>query len=150
MLFETKFWGPYYAAKYAVPYLNENSSITLFSGAAGIRPVPGLAVFGAVDGAIEALVRALSWELRPIRVNAVSPGFMATPLFDFMPVEQRDHMFEAAGAMLPTHRMGKPDDTAQAAVFLMQNGYSTGQTVYVDGGHCSVEYSDLVMSGGKA
>lgn len=73
-------------------------------------------------------------ELAPTRVNAVSPGVVRTGLWQNMPEAQRDAMFDNIGKALPVGRVGEPDDIAQAYLFLMREGFSTGQTVVVDGG----------------
>jgi NAD(P)-dependent dehydrogenase (short-subunit alcohol dehydrogenase family) len=78
---------------------------------------------------MEAFTRGLAVELAPIRVNAVSPGFVRTPLWNAIPHAQREAMYrETVG------RVGEADDIALAYLYLMQNTFSTGQTVVVDGG----------------
>ncbi|HVV69532.1 MAG TPA: SDR family oxidoreductase [Gammaproteobacteria bacterium] len=132
--FDSKFWGQYYAAKYAVPYINLGGSITLFSGCWGHRPVRGSAIPASINGAIEALARALAVELAPLRVNAICPGIVDTPLFSAMPENERKAFFEQTAKSLPVGRVGTPEDVAQTAIYLMVNGYTTGNTVFVDGG----------------
>ena len=51
-----------------------------------------------------------------------------------MTVEEREHLYESVGNSLPVGRVGEPHDIAQAYVFLMQEGFGTGQTLVVDGG----------------
>jgi NAD(P)-dependent dehydrogenase (short-subunit alcohol dehydrogenase family) len=80
------------------------------------------------------LTRALALELAPIRVNAVSPGVVRTNLWQNMTVAEREDMYEGVGKRLPVGRVGEPYDIAQAYLFLMQEGFSTGQTLVVDGG----------------
>lgn len=72
-MFEVKFWGQLSAAQEAVIHLNEKGSITFFSGHS-VHPTAGACVSDAINGAVEAMVRSLSVELHPIRVNAISPG----------------------------------------------------------------------------
>jgi NAD(P)-dependent dehydrogenase (short-subunit alcohol dehydrogenase family) len=91
-------------------------------------------VAASVCGTIEALTRALAVELAPIRVNAVSPGVVRTNLWQNMGADDREHLFENVGRSLPVGRVGEPDDIALAYLFLMQEGFATGQTVVVDGG----------------
>jgi NAD(P)-dependent dehydrogenase (short-subunit alcohol dehydrogenase family) len=93
-----------------------------------------LVIAASVCGTIEALTRALAIELAPIRVNAVSPGIVRTNLWQNMSSAEREQLFESAGKRLPVGRVGEAHDIAQAYLFLMQEGYSTGQTVVVDGG----------------
>jgi NAD(P)-dependent dehydrogenase (short-subunit alcohol dehydrogenase family) len=80
------------------------------------------------------LTRALAVELAPIRVNAVSPGVVRTNLWQNMSVKDRDQLYDRVGKSLPVGRVGEAHDVAQAYVFLMQEGFSTGQTIVVDGG----------------
>ena len=91
-------------------------------------------VASSVCGTIEALTRALAVELAPIRVNAVSPGVVRTNLWQSMSAAEREHLYDSVGSSLPVGRVGEPHDIAQAYLFLMQEGFSTGQTVVVDGG----------------
>ena len=132
--FNSKFWGQYYAAKYAVPHINQGGSITLFSGCWGQRPVRGSAIPASINGAVEALARALAVELAPLRVNAISPGIIDTPLFSSMPENERKAFFEQTAKSLPVGRVGTSEDVAQTAIYLMVNSYTTGNTVFVDGG----------------
>jgi NAD(P)-dependent dehydrogenase (short-subunit alcohol dehydrogenase family) len=85
-------------------------------------------------GGEASLTRALALELAPIRVNAVSPGVVRTNLWQNMTAEGRERLYESVGNSLPVGREGEPHDIAQAYVFLMQEGFSTGQTLVVDGG----------------
>ena len=79
--FEAKLWGPFAVIQAA----DVRGSIVLLSGVAAMTPARGGSVTAAVNGAIEALVRTLAVELAPVRVNAVSPGIVATPTWDGMP-----------------------------------------------------------------
>jgi NAD(P)-dependent dehydrogenase (short-subunit alcohol dehydrogenase family) len=83
---------------------------------------------------MDALTRALAVELAPVRVNAVSPGFVRTPLWGNIPETEREALFRDRGRKLPVGRVGEADEIAEAYVYLMRNGFSTGQTVVVDGG----------------
>ncbi|ACA40450.1 short chain dehydrogenase [Lysinibacillus sphaericus C3-41] len=78
-LFENKFWGQYYAAKYGASKILPNGSITLFSGVVAYKSMVGSAILGAVNAAISNLGQTLALELAPIRVNIVSPGIIDTP-----------------------------------------------------------------------
>lgn len=76
----------------------------------------------------------LRWELSPVRVNAVSPGLIATPLWSKMSEQSRQAMYEGAAARLPARRVGQAEDVANAIVYLATTTYATGSTVLVDGG----------------
>jgi NAD(P)-dependent dehydrogenase (short-subunit alcohol dehydrogenase family) len=132
--FELRYWAALAAVKYAIPHIRKGGSIVLTTGVAGRRPHKGWTVAASVCGAIEALTRALSIELAPIRVNAVSPGLVRTNLWQNMSVKDRDQLYEGIGKSLPVGRVGEAHDFAQAYLFLMQEGFSTGQTIVVDGG----------------
>jgi len=113
---------------------SKGGSIVLTTGVAGRRPHSGWVIAASVCGTIEALIRALAIELAPIRVNAVSPGVVRTNLWQNMSSEEREQLFESVGKRLPVGRVGEAHDIAQAYLFLMQEGFGTGQTVVVDGG----------------
>jgi NAD(P)-dependent dehydrogenase (short-subunit alcohol dehydrogenase family) len=91
-------------------------------------------VAASVCGTIEALTRALAIELAPIRVNAVSPGVVRTNLWQSMNAVDRESLYENVGKSLPVGRVGEAHDVAKAYLFLMEEGFATGQTVVVDGG----------------
>jgi NAD(P)-dependent dehydrogenase (short-subunit alcohol dehydrogenase family) len=107
-------------------------SITLMSGLYSTRPAPGGAFGAAAVAAVEGMTRALALDLAPIRVNAVAPGVIDTPLWDaFGP--QRQAVL-ARGAALPVGRVGRPEEVAEAVLFLMGNGFVTGTVLEIDGG----------------
>ncbi len=133
--FQSKFWGQYLAAKYGAPLVRPGGSMVFFSGIWSQRPPAGAAAIAAINGAIEALARALAVELAPIRVNAVSPGLVDTPIFAGMPPARREEMFRAFSEAAPVKRVGRPEDVAAAVLYLMGNSFTTGSTLYVDGGY---------------
>jgi len=132
--FELRYWSALATVKYGSPQIRKGGSIVLTTGVAGRRPHSGWAIAASVCGTIEALTRALAVELAPIRVNAVSPGVVRTNLWQNMSSSEREQLFESVGKRLPVGRVGEAHDIAQAYLFLMQEGFSTGQTVVVDGG----------------
>lgn len=132
--FELRYWAVLAAVKHASPHIQEGGSIVLTTGIAGERPHKGWTLAASVCGAIVSLTRALAVELAPIRINAVSPGVVRTTLWQNMPERERDGMYESVGKALLLGRVGEACEIARAYLFLMQEGYSTGQTVVVDGG----------------
>lgn len=134
-LFESKYWGQYHCAKYGIPQMRPSGSVTLFSGWLNRKPMPGTSTLATINGAIEALARTLAIEVAPIRVNAVVPGMIDTPLWSarLSPEQQREH-FANVGRALPVGRAGTADDVAHAVVYLMENGFTTGAVLDVDGG----------------
>src|ERR1019366_3139579 len=87
---EGKFWGAWRVARSAE--IRPGGSLTLVSGYLSIRPRPNSAIVGAANGAIESLARSLALELAPVRVNAVSPGIIDTPIRAAMPEAARRDM----------------------------------------------------------
>ncbi|MBG9546787.1 SDR family oxidoreductase [Cytobacillus firmus] len=132
--FDSKFWGQYITVRSALPYLNNESSITLTSGVYGIRPPQGATTLAAINSAIEGLARGLSVDLAPIRVNVVSPGIVDTPIYAGMPDNQRQTLFNDIAQQLPVGRIAKPEDIAETYVYLAKNGFTTGTAVLSDGG----------------
>jgi NAD(P)-dependent dehydrogenase (short-subunit alcohol dehydrogenase family) len=133
--FDSKFWGQYLAAKYGAPRLRAGGSIVLFAGMWSQRPPAKVSTIAAINGAIEALARALAVELAPIRVNAVSPGLIDTPIYSGMPTAQKEAAFKGFAAAAPVQRVGRPEEVAQTVLYLMTNTFTTGSTLYVDGGY---------------
>src|SRR5712671_5308457 len=131
--FDLRYWAALAAVKYGSKNIRNGGSIVLTTGVAGQRPHKGWVIAASVCGTIEALTRALALELAPIRVNAVSPGVVRTNLWQSMTAAEREDLYERAGNSLPVGRVGEPQDLAQAYLFLMQEGFGTGQTLVVDG-----------------
>jgi NAD(P)-dependent dehydrogenase (short-subunit alcohol dehydrogenase family) len=133
-VFDLRFWGAFMAAKYGSSHIRPGGSIVLTSGIAGRRPHKGGTVGTGICGAVEALTRALAVELAPIRVNAVCPGPVRTEMWGSLPEEEREAMFWGIGQVLSVGRAGEPHDLAHAYLYLMCEGFSTGQVIIVDGG----------------
>lgn len=131
---ESKFWGPINLIQNATSLLAENGSIVFFSGLASTRPTKGSAVISALNAGIEALTAALSIELAPIRINAISPGVVATPTWHFLPDEKRTRLMKSIAETLPVGRVGQPEDIPSAVFVLLENEWITGTTIRIDGG----------------
>ena len=131
--FETKFWTQFNVARHGSRKVRAAGSITLFSGISSRKGFPSLVVASAINGAVEALCRSLALTLAPVRVNAVCPGFVATPSHDTS--TGRKEVLARVASMLPVKRVGRPEEIAQAVLYLMKNEYSTGAVIDVDGGH---------------
>lgn len=129
---DSKFWGSYRAVRAA--RMAEGGTITLVSGFLSERPSAGATLQGAINAALEGLMRGLALELAPIRVNAVSPGLIDTPLWDDMPQARKHELMSGAANQLPAGRIGRAGDIANAVHYLMITGFATGSVVRVDGG----------------
>jgi NAD(P)-dependent dehydrogenase (short-subunit alcohol dehydrogenase family) len=129
---DSKFWGAYSVARSA--RIHAGGSLTFVSGFLSVRPSKTSVLQGAINAALESLARGLALELAPVRVNTVSPGLIRTPLWNKLPDESRQAMFDGAAQRLPAGRVGDAEHVAQAILFLAGNGFATGSTVLVDGG----------------
>ena len=114
--------------------LPARGSIVLTSGTIGVRPTPGAALAASGAGAIEGLTRGLAVELAPIRVNAVRPGVIRTPMWDRIPEPQRETLFTTLAERTLTKTIGEADQIAATHLFLMENRFVTGTVLTVDGG----------------
>jgi hypothetical protein len=94
----------------------------------------GAAIAAGGAAAIEGLTRGLAVELPPVRVNAVRPGAIRTPLWDPVPVERRTALFAALAERTLAKTVGEPRQIAAAQLDLMDNRFVTGTVLTVDGG----------------
>ncbi|KXO01783.1 short-chain dehydrogenase [Bacillus thuringiensis] len=127
-----KFWPQYYAVKYAIPFLSNSGLIVLMSGAFSQRPLKEAPAYGACNGAIESLGKALAVELAPIRVNVVSPGTIRR---EHEQNENRLTAYEAYKSLSLVKRPGHNDEIAHTVLYLMQNSFTTGNVLFPDGGY---------------
>ncbi|MBT6117783.1 MAG: SDR family oxidoreductase [Rhodospirillaceae bacterium] len=135
--FDSKFWGPFWAAYQARTHIRRGGSITFYSGVANRRPIEGYTMGGAVDGAIDAMTRSLAWEFHEagIRVNCVSPGIIDTGIGQAIRTAEEWAAWERYNSeRQPVRRLGHPEECARAGLYLMTNGFVTGEILAVDGG----------------
>ena len=128
--FNVRFWGALAVVKYACRTIAEGGSITLTGGMLAHRPLKGAPLATAVAGAIEHLTRGLAVDLAPVRVNAVCLGVVLTGRTNTLPPD----LLRVLTARLPLPRGGEPAEAAEAYLYLMRGGYTTGQVLLVDGG----------------
>lgn len=132
--FDAKFWGHITTVQAVLPHVAANGSITLIGAITARAGMPGTAGIAAINGAVEALIKPLATELAPIRVNAVSPGFIDTPWWSDMPDDARQELFTQTAAALPVGRIATADDIAQVVVLAATNPTTTGTIIEADGG----------------
>jgi NAD(P)-dependent dehydrogenase (short-subunit alcohol dehydrogenase family) len=133
-LMESKFWGQYHCARAAAPLITQGGSITFTSGIRSRRPTRGTEAFTVVNMAVEGMARALAVELAPVRVNAVAPGTVETPVFDFMPADVRAQRLRGAADQTTVGRVGQPAELAEVFLMCMTNGFLSGTVIDADGG----------------
>jgi NAD(P)-dependent dehydrogenase (short-subunit alcohol dehydrogenase family) len=132
--FDGKFFAHVRVVRAAAPHLSQDGSVTFLSAASARSAAPGTAGLAAANGAIEAMVPPLAAELAPVRVNAVSPGVIDTAWWAGIPADQRAALFEGYAAGTPVGRIGRPEDVADAVLYLAGNGFVTGTVLDVSGG----------------
>jgi NAD(P)-dependent dehydrogenase (short-subunit alcohol dehydrogenase family) len=132
--FEEKVYPHFAVAQAALPFLRKDGSVTFIAAVSAHAAMPGTAGIGAANAAVAMFVPVLAAELRPLRVNGVSPGVVDTPWWDFLPPEQKQAVFADYASKTPVGRVGKPDDIAQAVAFLISNGFMSGHVIVCDGG----------------
>ena len=134
------FKGLFFNVQAALPLLNEEASIIFNTSIADQKGFPNTNVYAATKAAVRSLARTLSTELLPqkIRVNAVAPGTIDTPIFEKigMPQEVVSDIKIGFAGENPMKRLGTSEEVAQATLFLASDdsSYITGIDLTVDGG----------------
>jgi NAD(P)-dependent dehydrogenase (short-subunit alcohol dehydrogenase family) len=139
-VFDLNVKGVLFLVQKALPCLSAGSAIVLTTSVANAKGLPGASAYGAAKAAVRAFARTWTMELktRGIRVNAVSPGPIDTPMHDAVGKDD-PAMAERVAAMvgqIPVGRIGHADDVAAAVTFLAsdQASFITGIELTVDGG----------------
>ncbi|MBP5986419.1 MAG: SDR family oxidoreductase [Azonexus sp.] len=134
------FKGIFFTLQRLSPLLTSGSSVILTTSITNRLGSPNFSVYAACKAALRSLTTSLALELIPrgIRVNAVSPGPVSTPMFDRMglPPEISQSLQSEIASKSPSQRFGTPDELAKAIVFLASNdaSYIIGHELVVDGG----------------
>jgi NAD(P)-dependent dehydrogenase (short-subunit alcohol dehydrogenase family) len=132
--------GLLFTVQKALPLFNDGGSIILNASIAGSRGFPAFSVYSATKAAVRSFARSWTVDLkdRKIRVNAVSPGPIDTPIFNSLaPTETEISQIKAGfSSNIPMGRMGTSDEIAKAVLFLASDDSSfvTGTELFVDGG----------------
>ena len=131
--------GPLFVIQKLAPMINRGGSIILTTSIANVKGMPGQATDGAAKSALRSFARRLAAELLPreIRVNAVTPGPIDTPILGkaFPDKEAAAQIREKIPGMVPMKRWGMSDEIAKAVLFLAFDAtFTTGAELPVDGG----------------
>jgi NAD(P)-dependent dehydrogenase (short-subunit alcohol dehydrogenase family) len=138
--FSLNFKGPYFLIQALLPVFANPASIVLNASVNAHIGMPNTSVYGATKAALLSLTRTLSGELiaRGIRVNAVSPGPISTPLYGKLGLSDTDLKAVSASiqSQVPAGRFGTPSEIANAVVFLAsdESAFTVGAELQVDGG----------------
>jgi NAD(P)-dependent dehydrogenase (short-subunit alcohol dehydrogenase family) len=141
---DINFKGVIYTVQKMLPLLRNPSSIILTSTSFIEQGAAGMSVYSATKAAVRSLARTLSAELvgRGVRVNAISPGPIETPIFGKLGISA-DAVQEMAGQILakvPAGRFGNADEVAKSVLFLASDdsSYMLGENLLVDGGMATI------------
>jgi NAD(P)-dependent dehydrogenase (short-subunit alcohol dehydrogenase family) len=128
---------PQRVARASLGALGRGGSLVLLSSQLGRIGAPGYASYSAAKGGIDALVRALAVDVGPtgVRVNAVAPGLVRTPMA-YLGRDNFDELVPAIAERHPLRRIAEPEDLGGPVAFLLSeaSAFITGQTLVVDGG----------------
>ena len=132
--------GAYFTIQKALPHLNDGASIILNTSVAGIKGTVAASAYSSTKAALRSIARTAAAELvgRGIRVNAVAPGPITTPIFGRtgLPQEAIDAFAKEIIAAVPMKRFGQSEEVAGVVAFLASSdsSYITGEEIHVDGG----------------
>jgi NAD(P)-dependent dehydrogenase (short-subunit alcohol dehydrogenase family) len=131
--------GPLFAVQKLAPLINRGGAVVLTTSIANVKGMPGNATYGAAKAALRSFARTLAAELLPreIRVNAVTPGPIDTPILGkaFPGRDEAAQIREKMTGMVPMKRWGKSEEIAKAVLFLgFDATFTTGAELPVDGG----------------
>src|SRR5271169_3222037 len=131
--------GPIFAVQKLAPLINRGGSVVLTTSIANVKGMPGQLAYGAAKAALRSFARTLAAELIPreIRVNAVTPGPIDTPILGkvFPGKDEAAQIREKMAGMVPMKRWGMSEEIAKAVLFLAFDAtFTTGAELPVDGG----------------
>jgi len=144
LMFDVNVKGAFFTVKKALGSLNDGASVIFNTSVANRVGIPGMSAYSATKAAVRSLARSFSAELvaRGIRVNAVSPGPIETPIFDKMglPAAAVQEFADSVIQQVPLKRFGAPEEIANAVKFLAtsDSSYVVGAEIVVDGGMTQV------------
>jgi NAD(P)-dependent dehydrogenase (short-subunit alcohol dehydrogenase family) len=139
-IFDINVKGTFFTIQKSLPHLNDGAAIVVNTSVASQIGLPGASVYSASKAALRSIVRVAAAELlaRGIRVNAVSPGPILTPIFGRLglPQEALDELSKTILGRVPMKRLGEGEEVASTVSFLasQESSYITGVEINVDGG----------------
>ncbi len=142
--FDVNVKGTLFTVQKALPLLRDGGSIILTGSTAASTGIPAFSVYSASKAAIRSFARSWILDLAPrkIRVNVLAPGATSTPGWHALAPSEaaRVEMIRLTEATTPLGRLGDPDETARAALFLAsdESSFVTGSELFVDGGSAQV------------
>jgi 3-oxoacyl-[acyl-carrier protein] reductase len=136
--------GAFLVIKHAAPRLRAGGALVSISSLNGRQPAAAMSAYCAAKAGLSMLTEVAALELAPrgIRVNAVAPGFVHTPLTD--PVNQIPGVLDEYLENTPLGRAGSPEDVAEAVVFMCKAPWLTGEVLDLNGGAHMQRYPDLL------
>lgn len=132
--------APIIVAKYLEKYvaMSPHSSYTITGGSNSLKPQPDWSILAGASAAVEGLARGLAVDLKPLRVNCVSPGAVNTEIFSRVPEERRGALLETFKKATTTGRVALAEDLAEAYLFCMRSRDVTGSVIDSNGGRLLV------------
>jgi NAD(P)-dependent dehydrogenase (short-subunit alcohol dehydrogenase family) len=132
--FEKKFWPYLQTIQAALPFLKKTGSITILTASSTSARLSGTAGLAAINGALEVMVPILAKDLKPIRVNAISPGVIDTPWWNFLNEADKQATFNQLSQQVAVGRVGTAEEIASAIVEVVTNTYINGSVIFCNGG----------------
>jgi NAD(P)-dependent dehydrogenase (short-subunit alcohol dehydrogenase family) len=132
--FEQKFWPQLEVLQAALSHMRSDGSVTFITAISGTARLPGSSGLAAMNGALEIMVPILAKELKPMRVNAVSPGVIDTPWWDFLPADVKQGIFADFSRQVLVGRIGRAKEVADTVLFVLENEYINGTVIGCHGG----------------
>jgi len=131
-----RYYGPMMIGKHGPKYLKKSpeSSITFTTGSVSQKPLPGWAVVNGSATGLHGLTRGLALDLKPIRVNLISPGAVETDLWAGMPQDARQAHFKSFEEHSLTGKMGQVVDVAESYLYVIKDRNVTGSIISTNSG----------------
>jgi NAD(P)-dependent dehydrogenase (short-subunit alcohol dehydrogenase family) len=132
---QIRFFAPLMIAKYLPTYVHQThkSSYTITTGSVSEKPIPGWSVVGSYAGGHHSMVRGLALDLKPLRVNGVSPGAVDTELWK-MEQEQKDALLKGFAKNMATGVPGRPEHVAESFLSCLRDENMDASMIRTDGG----------------